>query len=161
MAKRISLPYRSEGPEPRVAAWVQLARTFEIHHRWMLGMLWPHGLTGPQFDVLATIEFRGGLTQQEIAQNLLVTKGNIALVIKNLERDGLIERRADNEDGRIKRVHLTARGSAKLQSILPSHRAAVRAAWRAMADEDVEALRSLLMKLEASLNAVTNPRSSD
>ena len=44
-----------------------------------------HGLSIAQFDILATLGFRQGITQQELAERLLVTKGNICGMIDRME----------------------------------------------------------------------------
>ena len=121
-------------------------------------MLATHDLTGPQFDVLATAYRHQGLTQQEIAQNLLVTKGNIALVIDNLERDGLIERRADSSDARVKRIHLTTAGRKKLSLVFRSHRATVEQLWSCFSIAQIDSLTSLLTTLQSNCSVETVPR---
>ncbi len=37
------------------------------------------GLSIPQFDVLSTLSEREGLTQQDLAERLYVTKGNVSV----------------------------------------------------------------------------------
>ena len=66
-----------------------------------------HGLTGPQFDVLATLHRGEGIMQQELAARMLVTKGNVTGVVDRMEALGWIERRPDPEDRRVNRLYLT------------------------------------------------------
>ena len=133
-----------------VAGWIQLARTFDAHHKKMLVMLATHDLTGPQFDVLATAFRRDGLTQQEVADNLLVTKGNVALIIDNLETNGLIERRIDHKDGRLRRLYLTQNGRSKLEPVFKSHAKTVKLLWACFSEEQIKCLTALLRTLEAN-----------
>lgn len=69
------------------------------------------GLSIPQFDVLSTLTEREGLTQQELAGRLYVTKGNVSGLIDRLVEAGLVERRAILGDRRSHALHLTAAGS--------------------------------------------------
>lgn len=69
------------------------------------------GLSIPQFDVLSTLTEREGLTQQELAGRLYVTKGNVSGLIDRLVEAGLVERHATLGDRRSHALHLTAAGS--------------------------------------------------
>lgn len=68
------------------------------------------GLSIPQFDVLSTLTEREGLTQQELAARLYVTKGNVSGLIDRLVDAGLVERRPIPEDRRSHALHLTQQG---------------------------------------------------
>src|SRR3954454_12851605 len=68
------------------------------------------GLSIPQFDVLSTLTEREGLTQQELASRLYVTKGNVSGLIDRLVEAGLVERRAIEGDRRSHALHLTGKG---------------------------------------------------
>ncbi len=149
-SKRANLATRAAaGPE--VAAWVQLARAFGRLHRHMELMLARHGLTGPQFDVLVTVQRSEGCTQQQLAGRLLMTKGNIAVVIENLETLKMIERRADPDDGRVKRVHLTSAARDRLAAIFPDHRAALKKAWAPLSADELLFLTLQLARVESGL----------
>src|SRR3954471_24083509 len=52
------------------------------------------GLSIPQFDLISTLTEREGLTQQELAERLYVTKGNVSGLVDRLVEAGLVERRA-------------------------------------------------------------------
>lgn len=68
------------------------------------------GLSIPQFDLLSTLSEREGASQQEIAERLYVTKGNVSGLIDRLAALGLVERRALPADRRSYALHLTAEG---------------------------------------------------
>ena len=68
------------------------------------------GLSIPQFDVLSTLTEREGLTQQDLAARLYVTKGNVSGLVDRLVEAGLVERRAIPGDRRSHALHLTPRG---------------------------------------------------
>ena len=56
------------------------------------------GLSIPQFDLLSTLTEREGVSQQELAQRLYVTKGNVSGLVDRLVEAGLVERRAPARD---------------------------------------------------------------
>lgn len=70
------------------------------------------GLSIPQFDLVSTLTEREGLTQQELAQRLYVTKGNVSGLVDRLVEAGLVERRAILGDRRSHALHLTESGRA-------------------------------------------------
>ena len=70
------------------------------------------GLSVPQCDVLTTLTEAEGISQQELAQRLYVTKGNISGLLDRLERAGLVERRSTAADRRQYAIYLTPEGRA-------------------------------------------------
>jgi DNA-binding MarR family transcriptional regulator len=111
---------------PEVRAWVQLVRTYQRIVRRLEQALDDHGLSLAQFEVLAHVHFESGISQSELAQRLLVTKGNVCGLIDRLGAAGLVLRKADPDDRRANRLFLTARGTALLAATLPTHLAIVQ-----------------------------------
>ena len=66
----------------------------------------------PQLDVLTTLTEQEGMTQQELAARLYVTKGNISGLLDRMVATGLVERRSIASDRRSYAVHLTDAGRA-------------------------------------------------
>src|SRR3954447_8743619 len=147
------LPIYESPEETRLRTWVQLARTFYLVQRGIVSALAQHKITLPQFDVLATLRFSEGVTQQELAERLLVTKGNVCGVLDRLERLGWVQRRPDQKDARANRLHLTAAGRRKIESVMPAHDALVVKSMLGCSDRHVKTLRRLLQDLEAGIPA--------
>src|SRR5215204_877074 len=72
--------------QPAVLAWCRLARVYGKAQQHAARHLRPFGLTVAQFDVLAQVGAAEGLSQQDLAERLLVTKGNVCGLIDRLER---------------------------------------------------------------------------
>lgn len=142
------LPLYESSEELRVRMWVQLMRTFSIMQKEVSVMLANRGLTIAQFDVMATLEYAQGVTQQELAEKLLVTKGNICGLIDRLEDVGWVERRADPNDARARRLYVTATGRRRLEEVYPEHATEVVSLTGTLCDSDVVTLRNLLWQLE-------------
>src|SRR4051794_27427569 len=94
--------------QPAVLAWLHLMRVYDKVQRASARHLRRYGLTVPQFDVIAHLGAVAGLRQQDLADRLLVTKGNVCGLIDRLEADGLVERRPDPRDRRAHRLALTS-----------------------------------------------------
>ena len=111
------------GPEQlELRTWVQMVRTFSRMERKLEQALERHGLSLAQFDVLATLDTGEGISQQDLAERLLVTKGNICGLIDRMETGGLVERRSDPQDRRANRMFLTRAGRALLGKAAPQQR---------------------------------------
>lgn len=64
-------------------------------------------LSEPIADILGRIYDHPGITQNELSEKLLVTKGNIAQLVKKMEACDLIYR---EQNGRTKHLYLTEEG---------------------------------------------------
>ena len=73
-----------------------------------------NSLTESQFNVLDALYHLGHLTQKELGKKLLKSGGNITMVIDNLEKLGLVERRRGKKDRRTFTIHLTGEGKNKI-----------------------------------------------
>ncbi|WP_448042910.1 MarR family winged helix-turn-helix transcriptional regulator [Bradyrhizobium liaoningense] len=80
----------------------------------------PLGITRSQWWVLAFLSRRDGMTQTALAADLDLTKVAIGGLLDRMEAAGFIERRADRNDGRARRVYLT-RAGAKMVNTIREH----------------------------------------
>ena len=147
-----NLPVYESADQSKLYAWVQFARAYNLMIRKIAVMLGGAGMTVPQFDALATLRFSEGVTQQELAERLLVTKGNVCQVLDRLEKSGWVQRRADPKDARTNRLHLTAAGKKKIDGILPQHNKLVIQAMAGMSTADITAFRAFLDKMELGID---------
>jgi DNA-binding MarR family transcriptional regulator len=80
----------------------------------------PLGITRSQWWVLAFLSRRDGMTQTALAADLDLTKVAIGGLLDRMEGASFIERRADRNDGRARRVYLT-RAGAKMVNTIREH----------------------------------------
>jgi len=78
------------------------------------------GVTRPQWRVLALLKRFDGSTQITIADMLEVEPITLGRMIDRLQDAELVERRADPKDRRAWRLHLTAKGRAKIKELEPT-----------------------------------------
>lgn len=74
-----------------------------------------HGITTTEYMALGELRVRDGLSSAELARIAFVTPQAMNLVVRDLERRGLIHRDAHPDGGRILRVHLSRQGRAALR----------------------------------------------
>ena len=133
---------------PSVLAWLRLLRVTQKVERDLARQLKLWGLNNAQFDVLAHVGAAEGITQQELADSLLVTKGNVAQLLGRMERRGLIERRSQ---GRTNRLFLTDEGRRTFTEVVPAHEALIDDRLSILSEEDQKQLFELLRRLDRAL----------
>ena len=104
------------------------------------------GLSIPQFDVLSTLSEWEGLTQQDLAARLYVTKGNVSGLIDRLVEAGLVERRAIPGDRRSHALHLTPAGADLAARGIAAQAAYVSRTLGRLEGPDLEVLEGLVLK---------------
>jgi DNA-binding MarR family transcriptional regulator len=109
-----------------------------------------HNVTLPQFDVLSNLAMHDGLTQQELAARLQVTKGNVCGLLDRLEKAGWVKRKPDENDGRVNRLSITPLGRQRIDSLRPLHDVAVANLLQNWTADDADALVRILARIDQS-----------
>lgn len=93
-----------------------------LARRWNTAMnseLAKSGLTATTWIPLIHLrECPEGIVQKALAARVGVDTSSLVRVLDILERDGLVERRPDETDGRAKLIHLTEYGNLQVNDIL-------------------------------------------
>jgi DNA-binding MarR family transcriptional regulator len=76
------------------------------------------GITRAQGYVLAFLMMRDGMSQTALAEDLDMTRVAISGLLGRMETLGLVERRDDEIDARLRRVYLTRTGAQSARKIL-------------------------------------------
>jgi DNA-binding MarR family transcriptional regulator len=103
------------------------------------------GLSIPQFDLLSTLTEQEGLSQQELAARLYVTKGNVSGLLDRMVEAGLVERRAIPGDRRSNALHLTPKGRALAERGIAAQTAYVERTLGRLAPGDLAELERLVL----------------
>ena len=131
-----------------VLAWLRLARVFQKIDRASEVHLRAWDLNVAQFDVLAQVGSAKGITQQELADRLLVTKGNISQLLDRLERRGFIKR---SQEGRTNVLCLTEAGQRLYTEVVPAQEDMVAGHFSSLTEEEQRQLLALLRKLDQAI----------
>ena len=134
---------------PGLLAWLRLARIFQRVERNSGEHLRGWDLNVAQFDVLAHVGASEGMTQQELADSLLVTKGNVCQLLDRMEGRGWISRR---QQGRANRLFLTDAGRRLFDEVVPAHEALIAGRFSVLSEGEQERLHELLRKLDKALS---------
>ncbi len=111
-----------------------------------------HGLTLPHLEVLLCLLDGEGISQQELSERLLVTKGNICVIVQKLEAGGLLDRRPDPVDQRVHRLHLTDDARRLLATMRPAREAQLARPLRGLTPAEQKTLCELLARVEDALD---------
>ncbi|MBA0279817.1 MarR family transcriptional regulator [Stenotrophomonas maltophilia] len=108
----------------------------------------PHGLSEGRFIVLFLLHGAGGaLPPHELAERAGVTRATVSGLIDGLQREGLLQRRSDAEDGRRLRIVLTAQGKRLAETLFNQHTQWIGGLFSGLDAEEQQQLSQLLHKV--------------
>ncbi|MGL4438404.1 MAG: MarR family winged helix-turn-helix transcriptional regulator, partial [Bosea sp. (in: a-proteobacteria)] len=88
---------------PRFRNWIAVAKVHALVEKAMATGLAPLALKLPHYDILANVYRFSGLTQQDLANRMLVGRSNLSMLLPELERRDLVQRLPDVQDKRVRR----------------------------------------------------------
>jgi DNA-binding MarR family transcriptional regulator len=112
-------------------------------------LLKPLGLTRSQWGVLIFLSRRDGMTQTALAADLDLTKPAVGGLLGRMEVSGLIQRRRDELNARMRRVYLTRAGHRVLGQIQQVIEPVATKPVDQCTDEDVAATLRVLRRMRA------------
>ncbi len=107
----------------------------------------PFGLSASQFGVLETLQARGPVHQQELAEALGRSKAQMTAIIDALEARGWVRRERHATDRRFISVYLTDDGRTVLASTAPARSDAIVAIMAELSGEQRARLARLCRRL--------------
>lgn len=138
---------------PRFRNWLAVARAHNLWEKLFGEALAPLGIQIAHYDVLANIFHVPGLTQQALAEKLLVGRSAMSMLLPVLERRGLIERRSDETDRRLRRLWLTPEGEALTRKAMAIHVAEIEAMMTVFSDAECNAVGDMMRQVGKVLEA--------
>ena len=130
------------GPDGRVGYLLRQAhQAFRAATQAELG---PLGLTLPQYSVLTVADAEPGLSGAELARDSMLTPQTTNEIISLLVASGLLERRPDASDKRLRRMFVTAAGHDLLSRARPAVNAVEQRMTTSLSAADLAVLRGWL-----------------
>lgn len=127
--------------------WIRFLRFSLQSHKKLEADLDKAGLTPPQFYVLATIGYAGGLPFGEIGAKMMVTVSNLTGIVDRLEEKKLVARKRDENDRRVVHVVLTEKGAKLYKNTIPMFESSVSKIFTTLGGPEQKELSALLRKL--------------
>lgn len=131
--------------------WVKLARAYNTFSRLSAKDINRYNLTQPQFAALECLGHSGPLRLCDLSRKMLVSGGNMTVVVDNLEKEGLVQRADDPEDRRAYNIMLTAKGKRLFDDIFAKHAEFIVTTASVLTAKEQEDLGRLLKKLGLAL----------
>jgi DNA-binding MarR family transcriptional regulator len=128
---------------------VQLCRA---HRNRLSAALSGLGLHVGQEHAVFQLGLQDGIPQSQLASNLFIDVSTATKMLLRLERDGLIERRADETDARVWLVHLTPKGKALVQPVIAVWSDIEAQLLSNFTDAEQALLRRMLLQLTTNLS---------
>jgi len=147
--------------DPRAMSLIDEVRFVSraIHHVGELSLN-EAGLSFAQYKVLMHLFFaeqmsdNGELNPSEISNRQGVSRNTMSSLIRNLEDEGLVERRLDPNDRRRFNISLTENGRSLVTDYARQHLAKIGSCFSVLTENEQESLYRLLRKLGAHIKAV-------
>jgi MarR family transcriptional regulator, 2-MHQ and catechol-resistance regulon repressor len=127
--------------------WVRFLRFNLLSHKRLEDDLEKIGLTPPQFYVLATIGYAGGLPFGEIGAKMMVTVSNLTGIVDRLEEKKLVARKRDENDRRVVHVVLTEKGAKLYKTAIPLFEKSIAEVFAGLERAEQKRLSAVLRKL--------------
>jgi MarR family transcriptional regulator, organic hydroperoxide resistance regulator len=138
---------------PRYRNWIAVGRLNQVVRRALGEGLGSVGLDLPHYEVLAAVYRYPGMTQQELADKLLVGRSNLSMLLPEMERRAMVERRADAQDKRLRRLFLTPEGEAQAREGLAVQVRLIEHMMAALTEQECEQLGDMARRVGKFLAA--------
>lgn len=108
-------------------------------------------ITPEQWAVLIRLWERDGLTQTALSEDTFRDKPTMSRILDGLATRGIVERRVDPNDARVRTVHLTRRGRDLEKKLVPVARALVEQLVDGIDERALVTTRATLARMFANV----------
>ncbi len=126
-------------------------RTARSMRRALEARLVEHDLTATQYVVLVRMWEEEGTSISELGERLFLDNPTLTGIVDRMERDGLLQRRRDDEDRRVVKVYLTAKGKSLKKEIEHFAEETDKLAWDGFTESQKRELYNLHEKILGNL----------
>ncbi len=111
-------------------------------------------VTLPRFDLMAQLyRAADGMMMSEVSKRMMVSSGNVTLIVEHLLASGDVERQTSAHDRRAQLIRLTEAGRVHFREMASAHEAWIAGMFDGLTQKDIANLMKLLAKAKASLQA--------
>jgi DNA-binding MarR family transcriptional regulator len=113
-------------------------------------------ITVEQWSLLVHLWKYDGVSQQELSSRTYRDKPSITRLVDNLERLGLVERKASNSDRRINRIYLTEEGKQLRDPSMAIANQTLNEGLEGISPADIEITKRVLERVYENLHGQEN-----
>ena len=133
-------------------SWMAVVHAYQACTRRYAQMLEHFGLTIPQFDLMSVVHRqRDRATPKRIADEMIVTKGNVTGLITRLESQGLLARQPHDTDGRSFYCTLSEEGTTVFRRARTAAARFVEAQLAPFSDPELDHTRNQMHRMREHL----------
>lgn len=108
-------------------------------------------ITPEQFSVLSHLWQKDGLQQSELALCTNRNRSNVTRIIDILEREGIVERKDDENDRRVFRIYLTAKGKSIKEETAKCAVQSIEDSLIGLTKDEIETCQKVLLKISSNV----------
>ena len=157
MNKNQPLPWDN----PRFRNWIAVARACQVMGLTLARALQPLDIKPPHLDILVNLYRAPGISQQDLADKLLVGRSNLSMLLPQLEKRGLLVRRGDPQDRRILRLELTPDGTRLTEEAINIQSALIDRTMKSSTAEECNLIGEVMIRMISELTQTDDIDPSD
>lgn len=108
--------------------------------------------------VLMNLWIEDGISQQSLAERIFKDKASVTRVLSLMEKRSLLVRIPDQNDKRVKRVHLTHFGRALKDQTLPMMEKSMECAMKGISEKDIQVCMNVLDQIYLNMTNTEEKR---
>lgn len=135
----------------RHSLYFEFLEVIKQHHYRVHKLLDEIGLYHGQPPMLFILNHEDGQSQTELAEKLDLKAPTITVMVKRMERAGLVLRRPDSKDQRISRVYITEKGREACQKAIQVAKRLEEELFDGINEEEKIALKGFFAKMRGNL----------
>ena len=135
----------------------QVRMTHRVLQRYLQSKIEPHGVTLGMWYFLRVLWSEDGLTQRELSRRIGTMEPTTLAAIVQMEKSGFVTRVRGTLDRRRQHIHLTEKGRAAADELLPLAVDVVRAAAAGLSLREIAFFLDILRTIQANLDARLDP----
>ena len=135
-------------------AWLAVVRAYLLCDAVLIARLAAVGVRVGEHEVLINLARTPGMTQQELAQHSFSAKSGISMLLVRMEKQGLLMRKADASDARVKRVYLTKKGGVLAEKSIRIQAELVEGMTQTFSDEELRMIELAMQRSSEQLETM-------
>lgn len=128
------------------------SKVIRLYHHQMHKSLHKIGLYKGQPFILFVLNDQDGITQKELAKKIKIEPASVSVIVRRMEKAGLVERRKDLKDLRIFRVYLTKKSRDILEKVEEEMRVVQQKCFQGFIPEEKLLLRRFFIQMSKNLS---------
>lgn len=138
--------------------YIVFSQIMKLHYYRTYTLFEKIGIYPGQHALLFTLNKSDGQSQKKLCEKLCIKPATITVMIKRMEKIGLVERKHDMDDQRIYRVYITEKGRKICIELIHMMKIIDKECFKSFTDEEKIIMRRLLMQVRDNLSIACNEK---